>query len=231
MRSLTPPGTLLVLCLLFGCSRSPPPCQAPPDCSAGYECLAFRCVPEGGEPVSPQSKRLLLLPTRIGTNAQKTLSSQAPLGPPEHHGLFLDFDLPKVDCSDVDAAFLLLDAAAPGQPLAEPARLYVRRISERWSRKGVGSGETPTDALPEAEGLMLSPHTARVDVTALVCRDLESAQPGEGFVVRASDVASPLFIATGLESGVAPRLELYLEAAPKGRKPAAAAVNDKARDN
>jgi hypothetical protein len=184
-------------------------CQSPPDCDEGHECLAFRCVPAGGNPVPATSERRLLLPESVGGEGDDELGATIDLGPPHNGGLYVEFDLPNASCKRLDSAFLLLDPGHSTQPTPNAVEVTVRRVRESWSPRSLGDGQTPEDGVPEARGFVAPPLTARIDVTRVVCNALETAEPNHGLVVR-SDVDVPLRIATGTDSASPPRLELYL---------------------
>lgn len=201
---------LLAVCVVAGgCVARPEPCQSPPDCDEGYECLAFRCVPPGGNPVPPASERHLLLPRALGADGEAELAGSIDLGPPRHHALYVQFTLPEASCSRLSSAFLLLDTAEQGQPLPSAVAVTVRRIRESWNAGSLGAGQTPEDSVPEAAGWLTPRRTARIDVTSVVCNALDTVEPSHGLVVR-SDADVPLRVATGVDSAAPPRLELYL---------------------
>lgn len=195
---------------LAACVPNAEPCQTPRDCDSGHECLAFRCVPEGGTPVPEGGERRVLWPTSAASPGAKELPPSVALGAPQEGRLYLAFKLPGVRCEQVSAAFLLLDPETPGQASAGSVELSVRRVLSPWTPEDVGAGLLPRDGLPEAQGLIRAPLTARVDISRWICRELASPIPGYGLVVRSMD-DTPLRLSTGLASGSGPRIELYLK--------------------
>lgn len=202
----------LSVCLLLqlGCARKAPPCQAPPDCDEAHECLAFRCVAKGGEPVPQTSDRLVLSPARLAGEGIDGVPGYIALGAPARGALYLRFDLPPVRCSKLHSAFLLLDAPERGQSLPEPVALSVRRVTGGWDPGDIARGDLPDEGLPEAKGLHKPPTPGRVDVTSIVCHDLETPSSSDGVVVRADGGHHPVRISTGIAGGNPPRLELYI---------------------
>jgi hypothetical protein len=204
-------GQCLLAVSLAACVPKATPCQTPGDCSSGHECLAFRCVPEGGTPVPEGGERRVLWPTLVASPSAKELPASVTLGAPHHGRLYLDFELPALRCEHLNAAFLLLDPETPGQASAGSVALSVRRVLSAWTPEDVGSGVLPRDGLPEAQGLAHAPLTARIDISRLICHELDTPIPGYGLVVRAEDDDAALRLSTGLASGSGPRVELYLK--------------------
>jgi hypothetical protein len=203
----------MVAALIVACSHRPSACQAPSDCGEGHECLAFRCEPRGKDPVPPEGERLVVTPIRLGASAARATSHDVALGPPEHVELYAAFDFPKLPCSNLDSAFLLLDASDPAQSPPQPVQVLVRRVRQPWTARDLEQGELPEDGLPEARGFVRPPVVGRIDVTALVCNALDNGVRDHGLVVKSLDDSVPLRIATGLGERPPPRIEMYFDEA------------------
>jgi hypothetical protein len=178
------------------------------------------------DPVPVDSERVVVLPLRLGSPREHDLPLEVALGPPAHSALYAAFDFPSAPCSRLDSAFLLLQPSNPGQSSPRPVEISVRRVTERWSARGLREGDIPDEGLPEARGLVQPPVAARIDITHVVCNALETKQRSHGLVVRSLDDALPLRIATGLGSEQAPRIELYLRRSARAAAPSNTAEHD-----
>lgn len=130
----------------------------------------------------------------------------------EDTALYLRFE-PSWNQGRVVSAFLLLEPL-PGAGRHEDITLEVWRsrgdFPSMTFRSDAQPGLVPPFARAIARSAPASP--ARVDVTALV--QFLATHPGHdhGFVVRAaSDTDDGVSVATGIDGGLPPRLDVYLE--------------------
>ncbi len=205
--------------LSLGCSfNTRPPCASSGGCGAGQECLASTCVPqEGGEPVSPESQRVVLTPARWLVTSQRGLAGQPPavhLGGPADEELLLDFSVAGAvpgGARRLERAFLILAPLPGGAASPELVNVTAARLTEPWDSRGASRwGGAPRRGHPLSAGLSRTALPLRVDVTALVQRWLDNPRSSHGVVVAASSSHGlPHAYATGLGGGAAPRLELY----------------------
>ncbi|HET9930510.1 MAG TPA: hypothetical protein VFQ35_07480 [Polyangiaceae bacterium] len=211
-------GWLFVAALSIGCEKGPIPCAGVGTCPNGRECLASRCVPEGGAAVPNASKRLLLRPSALGVaRAHAESGGMAPgvtLGRRADNdtALYVRFDS---DWNEgrVASAFLLLDPL-PGSASGEDVALEVWRSRRDFVSSTFGWSVQPGLAPPFARGLARSapPAPVRVDVTELLRFFATHPSQDHGFVVRATNQSeSGVTLATGIDGGAPPRLDVYLE--------------------
>lgn len=211
-------GWLAVAGLAFGCEKGPIPCAGAGSCPMGRECLASRCVLEGGEAVPGASRRLLLRPSALGVaRGGRDAGGMAPsvtLGrrADDETALYVRFE-PSWNQGRVVAAFLLLEPL-PGAAHNDDVNLEVWRSRADFPSDTFRFDTQPGLVPPFARGLARSapPSPVRVDVTSLV--QFLRSHPAEdhGFVVRAaSEDDAGISIATGLDGGLPPRLDVYLE--------------------
>lgn len=174
--------TLLVApVLLSACTQGPEPCLHAGACAEGEECLANRCVPEGGEGVPKDSLRLVCgLARATGTDP-----------------LELEFDTRWASFERIDAAFLVVDAG--GDP-APPVRVQAKSIGAPSTHGGLAS--------PSSEGLVAPPGRMRIDVSVLVRSWQGSKGAPHSIELRTTD-GSPLPLSLGTANGIPPQLEVY----------------------
>jgi len=205
----------------LACAPGPTPCITPGTCPAGYECLANRCVPLGGEPVPENSERRVLRPSAMAlvsardhraadelpaaiTFGSRTVGSVA---------LYLRFD-PMPDAAPrLDTALLLLEPMAGTRPSAEEVLVEVWRVQDEWHTGSLHWVSQPRLALPRSRGLARSspPSTLRIDVTDIVRYQTEHPRGNHGLALKADgDGPHGASFATGSGDGRGPRLELYL---------------------
>ena len=186
-------------------------------CGNGMECLANRCVPTGGEPVSPKSTRTVLEPTRMAV-----VSSEIEPGPlptvitfgSHARGatrLMLEFG-PRISADKVEAAFLLLE---PAQGVARgigDIEVDAWRMADPWDDSALSWVRGPKLVRPHAAGIARPrpPTELRIDVTRIVAylAAHPEAYPALAVVAGAGSDAGVSF-ATGVASGRGPRLEIY----------------------
>lgn len=162
------------------CTRGPEPCLNAGACAEGEECLANRCVPEGGEGVPLDSFRLVCRVQRA--------SGTEPLR--------LEFDTRWQTFEHIDAAFLVVEAPGDAAP---PFRVRAESEGTLRTQSGV--------AAPTSEGLVASGGRVRIDVTDLV-RSWQGSTLPRAIRLSRTDGA-PLRVTLGTASGDAPRLEVY----------------------
>jgi hypothetical protein len=215
-----------------GSARGALPCVSPGTCGRGYECLANRCAPLGGDPVRADTRRIVVgasriavvssrasAPPRAATASDRELPGAVRFGSAELGASALivsfasAFEPVWARAREVDSAFLILEpmpGAAVGTADIEVAAL---RVSEKWDAAKVSWRSQPRAGLPSSRGLARSspPSTLRIDVTELVRYERTRARQHHGIAVRAaggSDLGAAF--ATGATLGVGPRLEVYL---------------------
>jgi hypothetical protein len=130
--------------------------------------------------------------------------------PGEDAALFLRF-APIWRGARIDAAFLILDPA-PRTQTREDIPLEVSRIHSAWD-VSEGPRKPLRRALPSVRGLGRSfPGTPiRIDVTPIVAYLARHPDQDLGLAVAATREVPPgIAIATGLDGGSPPRLEVYL---------------------
>ncbi|MGC4086477.1 MAG: hypothetical protein QM756_01010 [Polyangiaceae bacterium] len=204
--------------LTLACARTPLPCAGAGTCPSGQECLASRCVLEGGAPVESATQRMLLWPKAIAIASSAEdphgLAPSVTLGqsPSAPTALYVRFEPSYRTPRKVHAAFLLLDPHA-GAPGADEITLEVWRARRDVTREHVSWSQQPGFAPPFARGLSrFAPATPlRVDVTELLRFFTEHPALDHGFVVRAAEGQGSLTLATGVDGGLPPRLDVYLE--------------------
>lgn len=204
-----------VALLLGACTRPLQPCRSPSACPENEECLAQRCLPVGAEPVDPSSRRLVLEPVQLAVvrtheNPQPGVPPTVSLGGPSEQSeqLLVRFAQSWLS-SDVDAAFLSLQAAAAAEPSADDVRIEVALASGSWSSGTVGDAPSTRSPSSSGVGRTRPPAALRVDVTAQLRELAEQPERDRGFVVRASgeSVRSAVY-STGTD-GFGPRLDVY----------------------
>lgn len=131
-----------------------------------------------------------------------------------HTALYVRFpELPRSGA--VNAAFLLLDVSA-GAVAGPDVELEVGRAAGPWSGPALTWSAQPGLAPPVARGIARSapPLPVRIDVTELV----SDADPGDGFVLRATEATGPgVTLDTGLDGGTPPRLDVYFAPSQRPR--------------
>lgn len=211
---------------MLSCAVAQPPCVAESACDPGAECLANRCVPEGGEPVPESSERVVLTPSKVAVAPlSASLPTHATLGGPTADAqlLFLDFELGALlrdaRSQQLHTAFLLLPPRDNAPPLVPTTRVSVRRLATPWDVRAVGSGFWPRGTRGERRGLASGKQPIRIDVTDLLRECFEDGSRFDGFLIRGIDErpGSGFIAATGAADTVSPKLELYLlPKAPQG---------------
>lgn len=210
--------TLMVLALP-ACAPGHQPCDTPGTCARGYECLANRCVPAGGEPVPAGGHRVVVEPSRMALVSSGTqpradrLPTAVVFGSRAEGavGLYLDFE-PAWPASRIDSAFLLLDPM-PGTPVSpRDVRVDAWRIEAPWDEHGLTWLRQPPLGRPHSRGIARSgpPSVLRIDVTALARAVQSGARRYHGIALRSRDTgAVGASFSTGIAGGRPPRLELY----------------------
>ncbi len=178
--------------------------------------MAARCAREGGAPVPAESRRILLRPQALafasdeptdGLGASVTLGSDSG----SHRAIYVRFD-PRWKNGKVISAFLLLEPSA-GAPRGGDVGLEVWRAEKTWQGPNLPCSRQPGLAPPFARGIGRAAPAlpVRIDVTELVRFFADHPERDHGFVVRASDAHDPgITLATGLDGGEPPRLDVYL---------------------
>jgi hypothetical protein len=204
---------------LAACSAAPRPCVSPGTCTAGRECLANRCVPEGGEPVPKDTRRLVAEPSEMVVVDRKGVARE--LGPALVLGsrvrgtttLYLRFDAVWHRARDIESAFLLLEPMPGTPPDGSDVPVEVWRVRERWSPAGLTRVVQPALGPPSAAGVARAspPQTLRIDVTAIIRHLAEHPTSDQGLALRASGGAGHgASFGTGAAGFGPPRLEVYL---------------------
>ena len=204
---------------LAACRASPEPCSSPGTCPEGSECLANRCVPAGGEPVTSDSNRRVSEPIAIAVvsahaQSSRELPAVATFGGSARGktALYLRFNPIWRGGGKIDSAFLLLDPAEGRAPNAD-VTVTAWRVRGRWSPERLHWLEQPELAPPSADGIARGapPLPLRIDVTRIVQYLAKHPGSDRGFALIASSGAGPgVGFATGAAGGRAPRLEVYL---------------------
>ena len=211
-------GWLSVAAFAFGCARGPIPCAGAGSCPSGRECLASRCVLEGSAAVPNAARRLLLRPSALGVaRGRESNPGMAPgvtLGRRADNdtALYVRFDS-QWNQGRIVSAFLLLDPL-PGSPSASDITLEVWRARRDFTSTTFAWSAQPGLAPPYARGISraLPPSPVRVDVTELLSFLAAHPSQDHGFVVRATEQSEVgVTLATGLDGGLPPRLDVYLE--------------------
>lgn len=164
------------------------------------------------------SRRLLLRPAALGVARGR--ASSAGLAPgvtlgrraDDDTALYVRFDS-EWNQGRIVSAFLLLDPL-PGSPSAEDVALEVWRARRDFTSQNFAWSAQPGLAPPFARGISrtLPPSPVRVDVTELLTFIAAHPSQDHGFVVRASNQSDVgVTLATGLDGGLPPRLDVYLE--------------------
>ncbi len=195
---------------VISCAPGPVPCGGGDRCPPGEECLANRCVPLGGDPVPPDSLRLVCPLTGSRVALQGRL--QTPLSPQIHLGrdvetAYFQFERRWQALSRIDAAFLVIDTPPPP---ALPLEVEVWSIRPEDSAGGFGA-RPPQAEPPNSRGVARAGVPLRVDVTELVQHWHESGL-GDGLAVSAAAPTGGLpstALVLGTAGGQAPRLEVY----------------------
>ncbi len=217
-------GAIAVASLFFACGRGPEPCVSATACGRGYECLANRCTPRGGDPVRTDATRVVLEPTSIAAVAA---TPAAPLGGHVTFGsagdgaaaLYLSFPPAWSSWRRIESAFLLLQPSPATRAGPEDVSVVAWRIREEWAPETVSWRDQPDVSHPTARGIarVAPPVTLRIDVTDIVRHAQREPRGHRGIAVKASagDGHGATF-ATGTTSGGGPRLELYVHAPVEG---------------
>jgi hypothetical protein len=172
---------LLSAAVLSACTQGPEPCLHAGACAEGEECLANRCVPDGGDAVPSDSLRLVC-----------SLSRAAGTDPLE-----LEFERRWATFERIDAAFLVVEAG--GDP-AKPVRLRATSVGAPSTHGGLAS--------PSSEGLVAPPGRARIDVSVLV-RSWQGSKDDPHTIALETTDGSPLTLSLGTAQGAPPQLEVY----------------------
>lgn len=199
---------------MLGCNRQPSPCTTPGVCAVGEECLANRCVPLGADPVPPRSVRVLLDATEIAL-VQPGASGVIVLGAATGRSTaYLRFPRAAAPAEQLATAFLLLTPAEGTAGSGERITVEAWRIGERWRAETLARAHGPLLGPPSSDGVAFSGQLTvlRLDVTALVRRQLEHPEHDHGIALTASSGSGHgASFAVGGAAGPGPRLELYLE--------------------
>jgi hypothetical protein len=203
------------------CHRTPTPCVAHDACGAGLECLANHCVPQGSDPVSPESVRYVLDPSASGVVSTQRPSAGSGLPPIACFGSrvagavawYLDFTPNWPATARVDRAFLVLSPPAAA-PLPSPdVQLQTWRVADPWSVADLTWTDQPSREPPRAIGIASStpPRPARIDVTHIVQYWQHHPRQRHGVSVEAgSGAGHGVGFTTGVGGGNAPQLEVYV---------------------
>lgn len=198
-----------------GCARGVVPCAGSSSCPPSKECLANRCVVSGGKPVSAGARRVVATPSGMALadeDDRARLGASITLGTAGHRrALYLLFD-PVWSGRPIEAAFLLLEIRE--KSLAGPdLELEVWRVRRPWTAKRFLWSEQPGMAPPMTRGLSRARPAlpVRVDVTELLRFAQAHPDQHHGLVLRAGETSPQgVVLATGLDGGAPPRLEVYL---------------------
>ncbi len=213
-------GCVLMLLALPACAPGPQPCNTPGTCARGYECLANRCVPAGGEPVPATSRRMVVEPKRMAVVSSRAhrhagqLPTAVVFGSQAEGsvGLYLDFEPDWHHVRRIDSAFLLLDPM-PDTPVgARDVQVDAWRVKGPWSEQGLTWLRQPPLGRPQSRGIARSgpPSVLRIDVTALARAVRAGTRRYYGIALRSGDTgATGASFSTGVAGGHAPRLEIY----------------------
>lgn len=204
---------------LLACSPSPQPCMGVGTCPEGSECLANRCTLLGADPVSADTRRVVVAPRAMAVvSAAEHASSELPAAvtfgsSAGGAALYLEFPEAWRGARRIESAFLVLEPL-PGTPRG-PTDVEVRvwRVGGDWAPDSLSWLDQPSLVPPSASGLARAAPALplRVDVTAIVAHFAEHERGYHGLALRSGggdDVGASF--ATGASGGVAPRLELYV---------------------
>jgi len=202
--------------LAAGCASTTLPCASASSCPKTFECLASRCVPEGGAPVRANTHRLELTPSEFevtGGEPRDGLPAVAVLGSKQvpNAELYLRF-APAWRGREVESAFLILQPQL-GAARGADVSLEVWRVNRAWTGSSFARDGQPGHVALLARGIARSspPTTTRIDVTELVRFLATHPEEDFGFAVRSPNTsAAGVAFATGADGGRAPRLDLYL---------------------
>ena len=216
-------ATVFFAFAVAACARSPVPCTSAGACPSDSECLANRCVPLGSDPVSLDTRRIVLSPSEIAVvsarggqdSALGALPASVTFGGASDgaSALYLRFEPRWRGARQIDTAFLLLDPLPGAAADAADVSVEAWRIASDWERGGLSWVRQPRRAPPYARGLARSsvPAPLRIDVTEIVRHWHEHARSERGLVVEScSGDAFGASFATGASGGAAPRLDLYV---------------------
>jgi hypothetical protein len=196
----------------IGCVRQPQACARVDSCGTGYECLAGRCVPFGGEPVPPDTERLVRFPCEVRVSPWRS-GEAAPAvvtfgDAQKRQTLLLRFEaIPRG--FELDSAFLLLEPVTATAPATHDLTIVATRA-------------TSSHGSPSSNGIARagSANPLRIDVTALV-RSQAGSAADLTFRIEAEDTA-PHGASYALgSSGKLPLLEVYGYARPRHSNPRA----------
>ncbi len=211
-------GAAFCLATLVGCAPRDAPglCRGQGECDKNRACIVGRCRPRA-EPVVPlASRRIVLEPTKVAVLSSRENERVDPstIGFGRASAgdvvMLLAFDDALGSDVELDSAFLVLEPAEGAPSPFSPVPIEIASIRDEWSRESVSWGRQPSLGLPEtvADATPRSHNSLRIDVTHF----FGSAQTGHGIAILAKG-KDPIgaFYATGLGTGTAPRLELYLK--------------------
>jgi len=219
MRAVTV-SWLFVLPALTACAPGPQPCNTPGTCARGYECLANRCVPAGGEPVPAGSRRIVTEAARVAVVSSRAhpragkLPTAVVFGSRAEGsvGLYLDFEPTWLRGRPIESAFVLLDPM-PGTPVgARDVRVEAWRVERAWDERSLTWLQQPPLGRPHSQGIARSapPSVLRIDVTALARAIRNGTRSYHGIALRSHDTGGVgASFSTGIGGGGAPRLEIY----------------------
>ncbi len=215
-------ATACVLMLLAfpACAPGPEPCSTPGTCARGYECLANRCVPAGGEPVPADARRLVSEPSRMAVVSSRArpdagaLPGAVVFGSRAEGavGLYLDFEPAWQSVRHIDSAFLLLDPMPDTPVSVRDVRVDAWRVEGPWNAQTLTWLRQPPLGRPHSRGIARSgpPAVLRIDVTELARAMRAGTRRYYGIALRSRDTgAVGASFSTGIAGGQAPRLELY----------------------
>ncbi|MEZ4226906.1 MAG: hypothetical protein R3B13_38550 [Polyangiaceae bacterium] len=207
----------VVTSTVIGCRPAPQPCMSATSCGDGHECLANRCVPSGGEPVSSKSVRTVLEPTRVAILSRRTPAGALPtvvtFGSHARGAtrMMLEF-APSWRAKKVEAAFLLLTPANGVFRGNEDIDVSAWRIDEPWDDDQLSWVQAPRLVHPHGEGIARAtpPSELRIDVTHIVQYFAHHPEAYRAISLTSSggNTAGVSF-ATGVADGPGPRLEIY----------------------
>lgn len=194
-------------------------CEGAPDCDVGKSCLVGRCRPATSAVVAPEARRVVLTATDVAVLTSRSPSpvqleaialGRAALG---EVVLLIRFDAALGPRVSVDSAFVTLDPVERAPAPRSPIDVSIAAIEAPWDSSSVSWMRQPTTGVAEtvAGNLPRGRTPLRIDVTEL----LRSSGLSNGVAIYAkgSDPVGALY-STGLGSGVAPRLEIYLVGTP-----------------
>jgi hypothetical protein len=201
----------------LGCASLSEPCAGAQGCPIGRECLASRCAAEGGVPVPPRTRRVRLGPSALGLAAPEpsaSMPSSVTLGArvDNERALYMRFPA-SWRGNRVRTAFLLLEPRAAALTGSD-VLLEVGCVRQDWRGSALAWNEQPGLVAPFSRGIARAapPLPVRVDVTELVRFWAAHPERDFGLGVRANGTSElGVALATGLDGGMAPRLDVYLE--------------------